>query len=485
MYIGIDLGTSAIKSILIGEDGRLIATASQALQVSRPAPGFSEQEPESWHQATLAALDNLAQQAPREMAAVRGIGLSGQQHGATLLGKDGTALRPCILWNDVRSAQECRELEQRLPDLRRITGNPTLPGFTAPKLVWVKKHEPQVFARVAKVLLPKAYLRYRLSGEFIEDMSDASGTGWLEVGKRAWSTAALTATDLSLDHMPALVEGTAPAGRLHAELAKRWGMGSAPVIAGSAGDNAAGAIALGAINPGDAFVSLGTSGVLWATTAGFAPNTTAAVHAFCHCVPNTWHQMGVILSAASCLSWLSNLVRAAEPVLLKELGETLDKPAGVLFLPYLSGERTPHNDADIRGSFSGLTHDTSRATLTQSVMEGVAFAMRDCLEALRAAGTHFKSVDAIGGGAHSRLWLSIIANVLDLPVNRLADSEVSGAMGAALLGRMAATGEAPAAVCRPPRRTETLEPRSALRDAYGDAFARYRKLYPAIKEATR
>ncbi|WP_119304261.1 xylulokinase [Dongia deserti] len=485
MFIGIDLGTSSIKSILIGEDGRLIATASEPLKVSRPAPGFSEQDPESWYQATLSALDNLAKQAPREMATVRGIGLSGQQHGATLLDKSGNVLRPCILWNDVRSAKECKELEERLPALGSITGNPTLPGFTAPKLVWVKRHEPAIFARVAKVLLPKAYLRYRLSGEYIEDMSDASGTAWLEVGKRAWSKAALEATDLSIDHMPALVEGTAPAGRLRAELAQRWGMVQPPVIAGSAGDNAAGAIALGAIHPGDAFVSLGTSGVLWATTAGFAPNTTAAVHAFCHCVPNTWHQMGVILSAASCLSWLSSVVGVAEGDLLKELGEAVERPSSVVFLPYLSGERTPHNDADIRGAFAGMSHDTSRAVLAQSVMEGVAFAMRDCLEALRDAGTRLKSVDAIGGGARSKLWLAIIANVLDLPVNRLADSEVSGAMGGALLGRMAATGEPPSAVCKPPRRMETLEPQSTLRDAYAGAYAHYRKLYPAIKEATR
>ena len=485
MFIGIDLGTSSIKSILVGEDGRVIASASAPLQVSRPAPGFSEQDPESWWTATVASLDRLAVEAPREMAAVRAIGLSGQQHGATLIDNGGKVLRPCILWNDVRSARECRELEQRLPDLGRITGNPTLPGFTAPKLVWVRKHEPAIFARIAKVLLPKAYLRYRLSGALIEDMSDASGTAWLEVGKRAWSRAALEATDLSLDHMPALVEGTAPAGRLHAELAQRWGIAKPPVIAGGAGDNAAGAVALGAIRPGDAFVSLGTSGVLWATTAGFAPNTTAAVHAFCHCVPNTWHQMGVILSAASCLSWLSGIVGVAEPDLLKELGDTPGRPSEATFLPYLSGERTPHNDADIRGAFAGLSHDTSRATLTQSVMEGVAFAMRDCLEALRAAGTDLKSVDAIGGGARSRLWLAIMANVLDLPVNRLADSEVSGAMGGALLGRMAATGETPEMVCKTPRRMETLEPRAALRDAYAEAFARYRKLYPAIKEATR
>jgi xylulokinase len=485
MFIGIDLGTSAIKSILIDEDGRVIASASEPLRISRPAPGFSEQDPESWWQATLAGLDKLARQAPREMAAVRGIGLSGQQHGATLLDKAGKVLRPCILWNDVRSARECHELVARLPDLPRITGNPTLPGFTAPKLVWVKKHEPEIFARVAKVLLPKAYLRYRLSGEYLEDMSDASGTAWLDVGRRAWSSAALAATDLTLDHMPALVEGTAPAGRLRTELAQRWGMAEAPVIAGSAGDNAAGAIALGAIHPGDAFVSLGTSGVLWATTAGFAPNTMAAVHAFCHCVPDTWHQMGVILSAASCLAWLSGVVGVEESELLKGLGDAVERPSPVVFLPYLSGERTPHNDADIRGAFAVLSHDTSRAVLAQSVMEGVAFAMRDCLDALQAAGTRLTSLDAIGGGARSRLWLSIIANVLDLLVNRLADSEVSGAMGGALLGRMAATGEAPSAVCRPPKRMETLEPRAALRDAYAGAHARYRNLYPAIKEATR
>lgn len=485
MFIGIDLGTSAIKSILLDEDGRLIATASEPLQVNRPAPGYSEQDPESWWVAAVASLDALAGQAPKEMAAVRGIGLSGQMHGATLLDKARNVLRPCILWNDVRSAAECRELEQALPALGKITGNPAMPGFTAPKLMWVAKHEPAIFERVTKVLLPKAYLRYRLSGEMIEDMSDAAGTLWLDVGQRAWSDAALAATGLSRDHMPSLVEGNAPAGRLHTELAQRWGMTQAPVIAGSAGDNAAGAVALGAIHPGDAFVSLGTSGVLWATTAGFAPNPTAAVHAFCHCVPNTWHQMGVILSAASCLSWLSGIVGAPEGTLLNELSENIDRPSSVLFLPYLSGERTPHNDAHIRGAFAGLAHDTSRATLTQSVMEGVAFAIRDCLEALRAAGTNLKSVDAIGGGARSRLWLAIIANVLDLPVIRLADSEVSGAMGAALLGRMAATGEAPTAVCRPPRRTETLEPQASMRDAYSAAFARYRKLYPGIKEATR
>lgn len=485
MFIGIDLGTSSVKSVLLDEHHRIVATASVPLDVRRPQPGHSEQDAESWWQAALRSIDDLARQAPREVASVRGIGLSGQMHGATLLDAAGKVLRPCILWNDVRAAAECRELEQKLPDLGRITGNPAMPGFTAPKLLWVKKHEPAIFARVAKILLPKAYLRYRLTGEFYEDMSDASGTLWLDVGARRWSDSALAATDLSRNQMPELVEGSAPAGKLRGELAQRWGMPQQPVIAGGAGDNAAGAVALGAIKPGDAFVSLGTSGVLWATTAGFAPNPRAAVHAFCHCVPRTWHQMGVILSAASCLSWLSGLLGAPEADLLRARGEMLERPSDVLFLPYLSGERTPHNDAEIRGAFAGLSHATDRSSLVQAVMEGVAFALRDCLEALRAAGTDLKSADAIGGGSRSSLWLRIIANVLDLPIHRLADSEVSGALGAALLGRMAATGEAPESVCRPPERSETIRPDSGLRDAYAAAYARYKKLYPGIKEATR
>jgi xylulokinase len=485
MFIGIDLGTSSVKSVLLDERSGIRAAATAPLDVQRPAAGHSEQDAESWWIAALQTLDELAQQAPKEMAAVAGIGLSGQMHGATLLDVAGQVLRPCILWNDVRAAAECRELEQRLPELGRITGNPAMPGFTAPKLLWVERHEPAIFAKVAKVLLPKAYLRYRLTGEFFEDMSDASGTLWLDVGARRWSDEALAATHLSRAQMPALVEGSRPAGQLRPDLAQRWGMARAPIVAGGAGDNAAGAVALGAINPGDAFVSLGTSGVLWATTAGFAPNTKAAVHAFCHCLPDTWHQMGVILSAASCLSWLSHLLNAPEADLLRERGEVLARPGDLLFLPYLSGERTPHNDAEIRGAFAGLSHQTGRKDLTQAVLEGVAFALRDCLEALRGAGTKLEEADAIGGGSRSALWLRIIANVLDLPIHRLADSEVSGAAGAALLGRMAATGEDPREVCRKPRRSATIAPEPALRDAYDAAFARYRKLYPGIKEATR
>jgi xylulokinase len=483
MFIGIDLGTSSVKCILVDDGERIIATASEPLDICRPAPAQSEQDPDSWWTATGKALDRLAREAPDAMRDVKGIGLSGQMHGATLLDAQDRVLRPCILWNDGRAALECAELEAAWPDLRSVTGNIAMPGFTAPKLLWIRKHEPEIFAAIAKVLLPKAYLRLRLTGEHIEEMSDASGTLWLDIGKRDWSDVALAATGLSRNHMPRLVEGSQAAGRLRPELARRWGMTVAPILAGGAGDNAAGAIGLGAVRPGDAFISLGTSGVLWATTAGFAPNPEAAVHAFCHCLPKAWHQMGVILSAASCLNWLAATLGADEATLLAELGDGVSRPSDILFLPYLSGERTPHNDAVVRGAFIGLSHQTDRRALVQSVMEGVAFALKDCLNALRAAGTEIKSADVIGGGARAPAWLSILANVLDLPLWQVVGAEISGALGAARLGRLAATSEDPLVLCQPPRRAAMFSPTPALRDGYEVAYARYRRAYPALKAA--
>ncbi|MDY0873225.1 xylulokinase [Dongia rigui] len=482
MYIGIDLGTSSVKCVLVDPDQRVLGSASEALAVNRPAPTHAEQDPAGWWQATLQALDRLAADHPGAMSDVRGLGLSGQMHGATLLDAADQVLRPCILWNDGRAAAECAEMEARWPDLRRVTGNIAMPGFTAPKLLWVRKHEPALFDRIAKVLLPKAYLRLRLSGEYAEDMSDAAGTLWLDVAKRDWSDAALAATGLTRQHMPRLVEGSAPAGRLRPELQKRWNMTAAPVIAGGAGDNAAGAVSLGAIHAGDAFVSLGTSGVLWATTAGFAPNPGKAVHAFCHCLPQTWHQMGVILSAASCFAWLADTLGTSEGQLLAGMPENPVRPGNVLFLPYLSGERTPHNDARIRGAFIGLSHETDRAALVQAVMEGVAFALKDCLDALKGAGTHVSSADIIGGGARSPLWRAIIAHVLDLPLAEITGADVSGAFGAARLGRLAATGEAPGDVCHKAPRGKTIQPDPILRDAYAANHQRYRQLYPHLKE---
>jgi xylulokinase len=483
MYLGIDLGTSGIKAVLVDDAETVHASHTEPLDIARPHPGWSEQSPEDWWQATLRALDAIAARYPSEMAAVQGIGLSGQMHGAVLLDAAGQPLRPAILWNDTRADDECRELEQSLPSLRHIAGNPAMPGFTAPKLLWVRKHEPELFARLEAVLLPKAYLRYRLTGEMIEEMSDASGTLWLDVGARAWSEEALAATGLSLRHMPRLVEGSEPAGRLTEALRCRWGMAIAPVLAGGAGDNAAGAVGLGAIRRGSAFLSLGTSGVLWATTDRFRPNPEATVHAFCHALPGLWHQMGVTLSAAACLAWWSGVVQEKEASLLKDLPEVPSAPSAVTFLPYLSGERTPHNDATIRGAFIGLSADVGRAALTQAVLEGVAFSFRDCLDALRSAGTVITEADVIGGGSRSSTWIAILASVLGITLHRLADGEHGGAFGAARLGRLAVTREDPQALCSPPRRLAAVMPVPALQQAYEARLTQYRALYPALRGA--
>ncbi len=482
MYLGLDLGTSAVKALLIDGDQRTVASATGELEVSRPHPGWSEQNPADWIAAAEIAVGTLKAAHPKELAAVRGIGLSGQMHGATLVGAAGEALRPCILWNDTRSHREAAALDAD-PRFRAITGNIVFPGFTAPKLAWVRANEPKIFAATRKVLLPKDYLRLWLTGEYISEMSDSAGTAWLDVAGRRWSPELLAATDLTEGHMPALVEGTQAGGRLRGPVAARWGMGGNVVVAGGAGDNAASACGMGTVRPGDAFVSLGTSGVLFAANGAYLPNPESAVHTFCHALPGAWHQMGVILSATDSLNWLAGIAGRDAAELTAELGDTLRAPTGVSFLPYLSGERTPHNDALMRGAFAGLAHQSDRAALTQAVLEGVAFAFRDCLEALRAAGTKLDRATAIGGGSRSRYWLGAIATTLGIPVDIPADGDFGAAFGAARLGLIAATGAEPLAVCTAPATAATIEPDAKLAAAYADAYARYRALYPAIKGA--
>ncbi|MBB4507018.1 xylulokinase [Rhizobium johnstonii] len=480
MYLGLDLGTSGVKAMLIDGDQKIVGSANGSLDVSRPHSGWSEQEPAHWVRATEEAVAGLKAKHPKELAAVKGIGLSGQMHGATLIDASDKVLRPCVLWNDTRSYVEAAALDAD-PRFRALTGNIVFPGFTAPKLAWIEKHEPDVFGKIAKVLLPKDYLRLWLTGDYISEMSDSAGTSWLDTGKRAWSSELLTATNLSEEQMPALVEGTEQAGKLRSELAAQWGITGDVVIAGGAGDNAASACGMGTVSDGAAFVSLGTSGVLFAANGSYLPKPESAVHAFCHALPNTWHQMGVILSATDALNWHSGVTGKSAADLTGELGETLKAPTGVTFLPYLSGERTPHNDAVIRGAFIGLEHESSRVVLTQAVLEGVAFAIRDNLEALRSAGTGISRVTAIGGGSRSRYWLASIATALGVPVDLPADGDFGAAFGAARLGLIAATGADPIAVCTPPVTAGTIEPVSALSGAYEDAYKRYRALYPAIK----
>lgn len=480
MYLGLDLGTSGVKAMLIDGDQKIIGSANGSLDVSRPHSGWSEQEPAHWVRATEEAVAGLKAKHPKELAAVKGIGLSGQMHGATLLDASDKVLRPCILWNDTRSYVEAAALDAD-PRFRKLTGNIVFPGFTAPKLAWVAKNEAEIFAKVAKVLLPKDYLRLWLTGEHISEMSDSAGTSWLDTGKRKWSSELLAATNLDEKQMPTLIEGTEQGGKLRAELASAWGISGDVVVAGGAGDNAASACGMGTVSDGAAFVSLGTSGVLFAANAAYLPKPESAVHAFCHALPNTWHQMGVILSATDALNWHSSVTGKSAADLTGELGESLKAPTGVTFLPYLSGERTPYNDAVIRGAFIGLEHESSRAVLTQAVLEGVSFAIRDNLEALRSAGTDISRVTAIGGGSRSRYWLASIATALGVPVDLPADGDFGAAFGAARLGLIAATSADPVAVCTPPVTAGTIEPVAALGGAYEDAYTRYRATYPAIK----
>jgi xylulokinase len=483
-YLGIDIGTSGVKALLIDEHGRALGEASAAaVEPVRPHPGWSEQNPADWWNATLAAVDKLKQSHPSELASVRGIGLSGHMHGATLLGKNDEVLRPAILWNDGRSAAECKEMEAALPSLRQLAGNIAMPGFTAPKIAWVRKHEPQVYEKIAKVLLPKAYVRLLLTGEHVEDMSDAAGTLWLDVGKRDWSDELLAVTGLDRSHMPRLVEGSAVSGNLKRDLAQRWGMDGLVVIAGGAGDNAASACGIGAIRPGEGFVSLGTSGVLFVSNERFSPNTEGAVHAFCHAIPDTWHQMGVILSATDSLNWLSRITGQKQAELSGAAEAQFKGPGEEIFLPYLSGERTPHNNAGARGSFVGLSHSSDTARLAQAVMEGVTFAFRDSQRVLHDAGTKIDRLLAVGGGSKSALWLKMIATNLDMEIALPEDGDFGGALGAARLGLCAAEGASPATVMTMPPIKTVIAPDKSLSAAYSDQYARYRALYPAIEEA--
>ncbi len=481
MYLGLDIGTSSVKGVLIDPSQKIIGTAHWALKVSRPRPGWSEQAPEDWWNACDRVVRDLARASPKAVAAVDGIGLSGQQHGATLLDRAGRVLRPAILWNDARAFAECRDIEVREPRARRIGGNIPLAGFTAPKLVWVKKHEPKRFAAIAKVLLPKDYVRFRMTGDYASDQSDSAGTFWLDVAKRAWSGELLAATDMRPDQMPTLYEGTEATGRLTPAIARAWGMPRRPVVAAGAGDNAASACGLGAVTPGAAFISIGTSGVLFVSTDRFRPNPARAVHAFCHAVPGTWHQMGVILSATASLEWLAGVLKTPAPKLTAALGSTVKGPSTALFLPYLSGERTPVADAQVRGLFVGLSPETDARVLTHAVLDGVAFAFRDCLEALKAAGTAIERVTVVGGGSRSVLWLRIIATVLGLPIDLPARGDFGAAFGAARLGLIAATGTDYRQVLTPPRTVKTITPDARWRDGYEARYLHYQRLYPAIK----
>ena len=477
MFLGIDIGTSGVKAILLDERGVVRSQATASLTVSRPHPTWSEQDPESWWQATSEAVCALD---PALRKAVRGVGLAGQMHGATLLDDKDRILRPAILWNDGRSFAECAELEAAVPDLHQIAANLAMPGFTAPKLLWTRRHEPEVFDQVRTVLLPKDYVRLRMTGDRASDMADSAGTLWLDVAERRWSEEVLAACGLNTAHMPKLFEGSQATGQLRPEIAELWGVDQVPVAAGG-GDNAAGAVGVGVVKAGDALLSLGTSGVIFVATDRLRANPASAVHAFCHCLPATWHQMSVHLSAASCVDWVAQLTGTAGPAELFARAEASGPGAGrELFLPYLSGERTPHNDPYVRGAFLHLDNESDPGRLAQAVLEGVAFALADGMDALRGAGTRIDSLAVIGGGARSRYWGSLIAAALDVRLVYLEGGEVGPALGAARLAQLAVDGSDPSDVCVPPPTSHVIEPDARIRDLLSDKHHHFRAAYPRI-----
>src|SRR5215217_4867375 len=468
--IGLDVGTTAVKAIAVGDDGTVLARCEVSYPLSTPRPGWAEQDPEHWWRATEQALERLGVDEPAA------IGLSGQMHGLVALDAADRPIRPAILWNDGRTAAECAEIERRvgLSNLIARSGNRALTGFTAPKLLWLRAHEPESYERIARVMLPKDYVRLKLCGEHAIDMADASGTLLLDVARRRWSEQVLDALELDAGWLPRLLESPEVSGET---------ADGVPVAAG-AGDQAAGALGVGVDRPGPLSIALGTSGVVFAALPRFAADERARVHAFCHAVPGAWHAMGVMLSAGGSLRWLRD---AAAPgtgfdELIAEAEPSSPGAEGLTFLPYLAGERTPHADPAARGSFTGLTLRHERGALVRAVLEGVAYGLRDSLDLLRELGVQAESARVSGGGARSDLWLRILASVLELPLERPAVEE-GAAYGAALLGGVAGGvwADVQAAVAACVRVRGEVEPDAAWIAPYAEGRARFRALYPALK----
>lgn len=479
MYIGLDLGTSGLKAVLINMDQVIVAEAQVPLKSTRPQAGWSEQDPSDWTAATQVVMTALAAQTP--LNSVRGIGLSGQMHGATLIDVAGDVLMPCLLWNDTRAAVQAAALDAE-PVFRDITGNIVFAGFTAPKVKWVLTHHPDIFARIDKVLLPKDYLRFWLTGEAVSEMSDAAGTSWLDTAKRDWSDELLAKTGLTRAQMPGLVEGSEVSAILRHSLALKWGLPKGVVVAGGGGDNASSAVGVGVVKAGDAFVSLGTSGVLFAASDAYQPDAASAVHTFCHALPDTWHQMGVILAAADALNWYAARIGQDVANLTAKLGR-VQAPSRALFLPYLGGERTPHNDANIRGAFLHLDHGDDTVAMTRAVLEGVTHAFVDNFNALKSTGTQINRLIGVGGGTKSDYWVKAIATALDMPIEIPVAGDFGGAFGAARLGMMAANGVG-VQIATTPKIDHIIDPNTSLTSAFSEAHTRYRAAYDALKALT-
>ena len=478
-FLGIDLGTSGLRAMLMDEAGLAIRTVEAAYTTRSPAPGWSEQDPKLWIDALDAVVEELRTTEPF-FSNLISIGVAGHMHGATLLDYMGNVLRPCILWNDTRAATEAAALDQN-PVFRQVSGNIVFPGFTAPKLAWVAKHEPEIFSQTAKVLLPAAYLNYHLTGNYVADLSDSAGTSWFDVHARDWSNTLLSLGGMDVSQMPKLVEGCGTAGTLRQDLKHKWGLKHDVVIAGGAGDNAAAACGIGAFKEGQGFVSLGTSGVVLIARDGCYPAPETAVHTFCHALPSRWYQMGVMLSATDSLNWLSKITGQTPTQLTSALPETLLPPSMVKFMPYLSGERTPHNDACVRGGFLNVSIQSDAVDLTQAVLEGVAFGLRDSLESLRQTGALPKTLYAIGGGTKSDYWLKLLATVLRIELKMPEDGDFGPALGAARLAQIASCGSEFSDVMRSPTVSHIVKPDTNLIDTFEQAYQNFKQNFAAYR----
>ncbi len=475
MYLGIDLGTSAVKACILGPGGHVEAAAAKPLTTAHPLEGASEQDCASWWAATCAAVRALDSSLRGQ---VRAIGLSGQMHGAVLLDDDGRPLRPVLLWNDTRATRECADMLAAEPEAGLIAGAPPMAGFTAPKLLWLARHEPDTHARIASVLLPKDYIGFRLHGLRVTDPSDASGTSWFDQRTRRWSERLCQASATDIRWLPEVRDGTEIAGALLPGPARDLGLEPGIPVAAGAGDVAAGSVGIGAVCAGDGFISLGTSGQLFVTTPDYRPNPAGRIHAYAHTVPDRWFQMAAMLNGARPLAWLAQLLRRPIDALLAEAEVS---PPGPLFLPYLTGERTPHGDTEIRSGFCGLGENTSHGGLMRSVVEAVAFSFADSVTVLSEAGPVPDTLIAIGGGTRSDFLLQVMADAMGCRLGRAESADVGPALGAARLARCASGDGNAREVMSKPDVPRWFEPDAARSASLRLRLEGYRALYPALK----
>ena len=485
-FLGLDIGTSSIKALLVNQQQGVVAEASVPVSISRPHPLWTEQDPEEWWQACLTAISQVKHAAPEGFLALHSIGLSGQQHGAVFLDADGRVLRPAILWNDGRCGREAEELQNSVPDFVARASNLAMVGFTAPKVLWVRRHAPEVFKKTRKILLPKDYIRYRLSGAYVTEMSDAGGTLWHDIAGRKWDDTLLSAGGIDRSYVADLVEGSAESARLSDALSTEWGLAKGSVvIAGGAGDNAAAAVGIGAVKAGEGLLSMGTSGVLFAVTDRLVTKPERVLNAMCHALPNRWHVMGVTLSAASALTWFADMLGKGDHIgeLITEVEAFASDPVrranAPIFVPYLSGERTPHNDPEANGIFAGLRAQHDHVAMAYAVMEGVAFCFADDFDVLAASGADLKSCFLVGGGARSQFWGQMLSDVIQFNLELPAGAETGAALGAARLGMLAAGVASEAEICFKPAVRLRYHPNADEKAFYKPRLDRFRALYAA------